>query len=305
MRCLYPALVAISSHARVKLEVLQLEDGERAVPNPRPSVVPALPMASCSGLYTLVPVAAPKRVQKYPPKPKPADQPAGEAEDGQHSADEHEAKDEEVAGEFDGGDRELALAAFLDDGEQAQLLEPIPEPAGGDLAPGPLPAASSGDPFPLPHGMPPPAPPPVDAAGGAEDQDVTVVFPWGKITYWGKKGMFECMCRNADHGKCVLTRTHDAKGNDAHGMPYGGRPLGFLAAWLLKAHMPPDKNTHWSKDYMLPTLAERQAARESLRALKDGLALLSKERERDTDKGEPEEPVTLVGYVTKAFLREG
>lgn len=145
-----------------------------------------------------------------------------------------------------------------------------------------------------------PPPPPVPEAHEEDRQrgagEAMVVFPFGKISYYESKKVFEATCRNPAHGKCVLTRTCNARGVVAEtGAPRGGRPVGFLAAWLLKSGRAGSKAEHWSPPFLKSSLAERQTARDSVERKDNGPAMLLKER--PTADGEPSEPPTLDGLA--------
>ena len=140
---------------------------------------------------------------------------------------------------------------------------------------------------------PPPPPPPAPALGGAGiPVGMTAVLPWGRIS-WYRKGVFETVCRNRSHGRCVLTRKPTAFAAGSADRPRGGRPLGFMAAWLqLNEHLHTttgdEKAKHWEKEAFQLDLETRQRCREALRAAPGGSDLLTFERPRWAD--EPEEP---------------
>ncbi len=104
---------------------------------------------------------------------------------------------------------------------------------------------------------------------------------FGSITWYKYSGDFVAVC------KC-----HPAKpGCRRHKTPHrGSRPaqglaLGYLACWLLHARNYPDQRQH--KQDFACTKADRQAAREQLRGLPNGEALLRKEDRREDDPDEP------------------
>eukprot|EP00971_Amphidinium_carterae_P337826 6474869-Amphidinium_carterae.1 len=115
----------------------------------------------------------------------------------------------------------------------------------------------------------------------------------GRIHYHHSKQSFEAICNR--HAGCTLTRTHKARKRlNKNGFPQGGRPLGFLAAWL-ELHCE-SKLEH--RD--LPTLAnlsheQRSACRDALAMAEGGAELLRFEREKLPE--EPEEPLLLDGYL--------
>ena len=67
----------------------------------------------------------------------------------------------------------------------------------------------------------------------------------------------------------------------------GGRPCGFLAAWLANGENTTSKANHWGIDCQLCPVEARTAARERLKHLPMGTDLLAKER--PALAGEPEE----------------
>ena len=114
----------------------------------------------------------------------------------------------------------------------------------------------------------------------------------GRITYYANNHCFEanCMC---GHGKCVLTRTCRGKRSGA-AVPRGGRPLGFLAAWLHAGLDCPSKAAHWHADAFQSLSYERRcAARAALMLQPNCEVLLAAEREQMD--GESEEPENLDG----------
>lgn len=164
--------------------------------------------------------------------------------------------------------------------------EPPPEPPQVESAGG---VVSSDDPV----APPPPPPRPVEfrVPGHAK---ATVWFPHGKISYYPSKNILEAVCRAPGHGKCVLTRTVRARANTASDpVPKGGRPVGFLASWLLKAADTSSKNDHWAN--LSATLEERVAARNFVRQAPGGEGLLA--AERTCAETEPEEAETLEGLL--------
>ena len=123
-----------------------------------------------------------------------------------------------------------------------------------------------------------------------------MVFPAGKISFYDSKNTFEAICRNPKHGKCVLSRTRNAaKSKDPNAVPKGGRPLGFLGAWLLQAHCE-TKAEHWSYANLRPSREARGGARNFIKKAHNGMDLLSKERPQKTEL-EDSEPETLEGYI--------
>lgn len=119
--------------------------------------------------------------------------------------------------------------------------------------------------------------------------DVVCAVPGGTIRFYAK-GFFSATCRNPLHGKCVLTRQSTAA--KAKGRLAAGRPLGYLAAWLLMgSHADIDtKLKHWNKDSQ-PSYDDRDKARRELGKSSNGRGLLAQERDRRA--GEPAEPLGL------------
>lgn len=221
------------------------------------------------------------------------DAPGGAIQDvaGDESSGDGEGEEGEVPPEHDEEHQEQsALGAYVDN---AAELMAMPLEAPSEDAPGQGPGAQAGPPPQEPAARPPP--PPAEnlvRVGGA----ATVLFPSGRITFWPAGGKFEAICRNPAHGKCVLTRTHRAKqGLTPSGFPKGGRPLGLLAAWLLKADHTDSKEAHWSTDVLGSSFAEREAGRRFVETAPGGDMLLGLERPRA--EGEPAEPETLDGLV--------
>jgi hypothetical protein len=172
----------------------------------------------------------------------------------------------------------------------------------GDIAPAPVPAASSAGVH-VPamdapsHDVPPPLPPSGSSSiahptwGESRNPAAFVVFvKGGKVSFYRGKTIAEAVCRCPAHGKCVLTRTLNPSAAPAKEAQ--GRPLGLLAGWLAKGDSCLTKEAHWAQDAM-PTLAERQAAREALQHLgtPDADGLLASER--PLRPGETDEPVLM------------
>lgn len=121
----------------------------------------------------------------------------------------------------------------------------------------------------------------------------------GSIAFYPSKNAFEAVCEQKGHGRCVLTRTQKGKRNSATGKMCGGRPVGFLAAWLAQGEHLVTKGQHWEKDKLERPLAERAALREEIAASGDaGRRLLACERPQE--EGEPAEPDSLVGLLPGA-----
>ena len=122
----------------------------------------------------------------------------------------------------------------------------------------------------------------------------------GRIAWYKNKSAFEAKCTVPSHnisGTCKLSRGCGTRRKGKDGLSLGGRPLGFLMAWLQVAHECPDKQSHWSKaDWETKLTKEvRGACRAALAESLDGQALLSHEREKQP--GEEDEPPTLDGLL--------
>lgn len=143
------------------------------------------------------------------------------------------------------------------------------------------------------------------AAGGLVDPEgqnrtrssATITFhvPGGSISYYPKKNAFEAVCANKDHGRCVLTRTSRAKRDSTGLANKGGRPVGWMAAWLGLSESLPDKASHWSADALRRPLSERAGLRERIESVQSGRVLLG--CERPVVEGESPEPETLDDYI--------
>ena len=74
--------------------------------------------------------------------------------------------------------------------------------------------------------------------------------------------------------------------------------MGFMFAWLVRGHDKMSENEHWESDWI--SLAEREAARTTLKQTAQGRAFL--ETERPQDEGEPEEPDDLLRRSVELLL---
>eukprot|EP00971_Amphidinium_carterae_P165207 3274929-Amphidinium_carterae.6 len=119
-----------------------------------------------------------------------------------------------------------------------------------------------------------------------------IVCPEGKISYHESKRSFEAVCRQ--HKGCVLTRSADGRKVKGHAEKVGGRPIGFLMAWLQKADHTASKAEHWSQTAFSVTYADRVAARERLQTFTGARELLDYEKPKVSD-ADPDEPVSLLG----------
>eukprot|EP00971_Amphidinium_carterae_P003092 60499-Amphidinium_carterae.1 len=112
---------------------------------------------------------------------------------------------------------------------------------------------------------------------------------FGHISFYDKGSFFEAVCNNCLHGSCKLRRTALVKKGGL-----GGRPLGFMMKWLSENHV--NREVHWDKSTWQSWDQEsRILQRLSLASLDSGATLLG--YERPLTEGEPEEPLTLKGYL--------
>jgi len=130
------------------------------------------------------------------------------------------------------------------------------------------------------------------SSGDAGGLPTHFVFENGaQIRWYPNLRKSEGICSNAAHGRCVLTRTaQPARGRTLGTNPWQGRPLGKIAFFCLNCDCDAfnSKATHL---YMEPSVEERRAAREALKAQPRAARLFTFERKRFD--GEPEEPYFL------------
>ena len=106
-----------------------------------------------------------------------------------------------------------------------------------------------------------------------------------------------CTVRHADgstHGRCIKQCSSErGRGKKKH----GGRPLGFLMAWLgcNKHDDCKTKAAHWDWANLPLSFASRKACRQILKGTAQGRELLSKERPQGTDPDS--EPEDLESYL--------
>ena len=217
------------------------------------------------------------------------------ADVGEERADEGELAIEDLEVAFDEKLDGPLYPAPDDDVDPAEA-EDIP---AGD--PG---ASSSGEAIPGPPPLPPPidAPPPPGPPAGLEDvgegeaKSIWLDIPGqGRITWYRGSGTFVAKCRNPTHGKCELTRTDSGEPQAKRYGLVGGRPLGFLAAWLRQGAACEDKPAHWMYGTFDNSYAVREECRRALKLSVQGRALLRKERPQAD--GESEEPENVFAYV--------
>lgn len=149
-------------------------------------------------------------------------------------------------------------------------------------------AGSSTDPPP-----PPPPPPPSKARTARVDASYDRFYflkNGGEIRAYPVTRTCDAVCPNKKHGKCIMSRTmvRADKGTWLFRNPFGGRPLGKLAYFLMDADNPAYKTKAQHLECM-PNYEERLAAREMLKADPDAAGLFTYERQ-ELDSGETEEP---------------
>jgi hypothetical protein len=168
-------------------------------------------------------------------------------------------------------------------GEPFALSPELPVPSEFDGLGGAGPSSgAAGSCDPMPSSISPMA---IDASRSRAG--LVLFVPGGKVSYYPKKHVVECVCCNPLHGKCALTRTLSA--SNAPTRAAQGRPLGFAMAWLEKGMAASTKDDHWDP-FMRPTRAERVHGRAALRATDAGRSLLALERpKRANEESEPDE----------------
>jgi len=124
----------------------------------------------------------------------------------------------------------------------------------------------------------------------------TAEWEFGKLQFYASNnGSFQATCKNPAHGKCVLTRSARAVARASNDLIVrGGRPCGFLLAWLQSAGVAA-KEEHWAPANLETSLDARLAARLELEETPEGREFLSHERPQVGD--EPAEPETLQGLL--------
>ena len=224
------------------------------------------------------------------PRPKKAKTAAGAGADAESSEED---------GLGDGGAEASALDEPADElweelgdlgvATLCPLLDPLPVPEGTieDTAAAAVAADVADLVAEQPVAGPAPSPSGLRAPRGAAAQVISAHVPGGRISWYASKNAFEAVCSNRRHGKCVMTRTAAGSAGSSTTPSVGGRPCGFLAAWLANSEHTVTKASHWGIDCQLSPLDVRAAARERLKALPNGTELLS--MERPTSAGEPEE----------------
>ena len=114
------------------------------------------------------------------------------------------------------------------------------------------------------------------------------------IRYYPGDQRFEAVCVRRSHKfgphnkNWCATRRHGHKSNR---FPAKGRPVGYLAAWLANCWHCANHADHMNP-FALAVLTQdvRKAARQIVKTLPNGVALLGRERDQGTDPdSEPEE----------------
>ena len=290
-----------ASGRTISVKVYEIEEAPRSLGTFIPEVVPLLPLHGSVETQIWPRIKRPYPAhQRAPKRARPDDDGAGGNKDnaqseGDDDADENEPGEPEEDCEdnpFDEFERlmdelgEALIHAAEDvDGAQAHPHDPPPPPPA---APAPVLDAEVGEPA---------EPLPGRGRGRARQRaGVSVSFGRGRIVYYcTPQARFEAVCGNPLHGRCVLTRSSNAKPGGSDVAPRGGRLCGFLAAWLSKSGDVATKAEHWSHAVMASSYDERLAARAAIAAAEGGADLLA--NERGAFPGEGDEPPTLDGYL--------
>lgn len=124
-------------------------------------------------------------------------------------------------------------------------------------------------------------------AGVRGAAECTLVLPgWGRISYYASKEAFEARCCQADHGRsCAKTRTARPSASKRQ----QGRPLGYLAAWLMTPCSTKDQHARVDTVDEGLTYEQRAVVRALLREEHEEFAELEG-FERDQRDDEIEEP---------------
>lgn len=285
-----------------------LEESARPIGRFLPGVVPLLPLPGHEGMHHFWSAMRSAPAPRLPPAPQgPApladQQPPPPAADDlpDDGASENEGDLGEEDADSDGGGDVDNLAALAEEFAEAGFEAPAaPARERADVAA----PAEAPQPAPVEAAQPAPAPdaPPAPVAErrARTAAEVTYYVPGGSIAFYPSKACFQAVCECGAHGRCVLTRTHRSRQSAASDMPIGGRPVGFLAAWLARGEGCSDKTEHWSPDAMINSQEFRAQQRALIANTPGGRLLLS--FERPAAPGEPDEPETLRGYVEDPWL---
>ena len=287
------------------VEWFVLEDSKRPVGTFVPGVVPLLPLPEHAGPQSFWSDERRRRVPRYPPHPSHG---AGSSDaEGQAALADAEPEEPNEGDIGEALDPAEELLAELDD--LAELAEAFVEDDGfgGGLLPGVGPrgagAKESGESPAVPQVqevVPPLAElahveQPQQAKRPRRDAELTYYVPGGSISFYRSKMAFQAVCDCPAHGRCVLTRSCNARGRGPGGQAFGGRPVGFLAAWLGRGEHCEDKTEHWLPMSFLAPHEVRAELRAAVVGTPSGVRLLS--FERPLEEGESAEPLTLDGYV--------
>lgn len=130
----------------------------------------------------------------------------------------------------------------------------------------------------------------------APSLECTIMVDGGSITYYESNDNFEARCHAHFESRCTLTRAAAANRSTLATGARGGRPLGFLAAWLSVGHACADKKAHKERASVARIGAAtghdiRKACRRSLADVIGADILL--QHERAPAAGEEEEPLVV------------
>lgn len=297
------ALGLAQGYGKVTVEWFALEESRRPIPQLMPGIVPIVPSDANAQPVTIWP-PRPQAVRKNRARPRQ------EFPDESQPGMELLALEDEGDGDDD-GDADIAEASSEEGGFADQLDEltdcmmDIEAPdLEGDASRGntieanpPSNAAAAADIGSLGGGDgQPSADGPIGDDRHRAGASITMQVPGGSISYYPSKNAFEAVCEQKGHGRCVLTRTSKGRCIGRTGKMVGGRPVGFLAAWLSHGEQLATKADHWAGDAVARPLAERQSLRTQIaESGQSGRLLLSFEREQSP--GEPAEPETLEGLA--------
>lgn len=305
----YDAMELVADKGTIDIEWHQLVRSTRPIAEVKPGCISIRPMKAVQ--RSRLRPGKRTRVPRHPPAglagASASDAPPAAVEDASTSSEESDlaALEEEPTDEVENGELAdlLAMAegvdfanGLLEDAEGAaeaqQLGNATSPPQGGAEARG----AEAAEAPPTAPPAPPAAVPPIHAARPRRGATVTLHMPGGSVSHYASKSAFEAVCDRPGHGRCVLTRTCKARGLTAEGWPKGGRPVGFLSAWLAAGEEAPTKEDHWREVCLQRSLQARQELRATIAGCgESGTLLLS--CERPLAANEPPEPPTLEGYI--------
>lgn len=305
----YQVLERVNAYGRVTVEWYTLVSNDRAVASLRPHSVQVARVPDVTP-HQLRPQQRKRQVPRHPPAPRiRAGADAGEpaplvdeaSQSSRASSDSEEKSDTKDTLDPDSMDSEPEADDVAVEAPGADIAERKEEASASSAAPQEMDAEGVS-----PRGAPAPAPvaevPPPPAAVGRrrvvdERSSATVVMqvPGGSIAFYPSKMAFQAVCDHRDHGRCVVTRTCRGHGKTPAGHPKGGRPVGFLAAWLGAGEQLPTKADHWAPAVFRQDAETRSRVRQQIAASgESGRVLLS--CERPLAEGEPDEPAGLEAY---------